>query len=111
MAKDKYIGNDFWDVDSLPKPDAGLPEIFVFLDSQNSAAKFQKLWGQDYSKNTEILWQRCTKAFSEGSSITMGSDELLLCLKYDSAIAPYLSRPESQSLLFYHYLLEEIRNQ
>lgn len=110
MDRDKHIRNDFSDVDSLPSSDAGLHEIIAFLDSQNPAAKFQKLWGQDYSKNVEILWQRCTQAFREGDPITMGPDELLLCLKYDSAIAPYISRPESQSLLFYHHLLEEIRN-
>lgn len=100
MAADKY---------SVPKDDASLTEIMTFLDSRDFAANFRKLWGDDYAKNAEMLWQRCTHAFKEGDRISMSSDELLLCLKYDSAIAPYLPRSEPERLLFYRRLLAEIR--
>lgn len=44
--------------------------------------------GDDYAKNAQLLWQRCVQTFSEAGSINMDSDELLLCLKYDCAVAP-----------------------
>lgn len=99
---------DFLNVD-LPKPNASLSEIVQFADSRDAAAKFRKVWGDDYAKNARALWERCVQTFSEDGPVNMDSDELLLCLKYDCAMAPYLSRTESQSLSFYHFLLGHIR--
>lgn len=109
MTADKESVNDFQDVASLPVSNAGLAEILTFLDAHDFAAKFRKLWGDDYAKNAQTLWQHCTQAIDEGGRIDLGPDELLLCLKYESAIAPYLPRPESQRTDFYRRVLAAVR--
>ena len=109
MSTDEHSGNDFLNLDLLPRSDASLSEIVRFVDSQDPAAKFRKMWGDDYARNVEILWQRCMRNFSDEGPIDLDPHELFLCLKYDRAIAPYLSRPEHQSLRFYRWLMGQIR--
>lgn len=108
MSIDKHLENDFLNLDLLPRSDASLSEIIRFVDSQDPMPKFRKIWGDDYARNVEILWQRCIQTFGDEGPIDLGPSELLLCLKYDCAMAPYLSRPESESLRFYRWLTGQI---
>lgn len=109
MSKDKHSENDLLNLDLFPRSDASLSEIIRFVDSLDPVPKFRKLWGDDYAKTVEILWQRCTRTFSDAGLIDLSPDELILCLKYDCAMAPYLSRPESESLRFYRWFTKQIQ--
>lgn len=111
MSADKHTESQILDVQQLPTPDAKLADIINFIDPRDPAAKFRELWGAEYVSNAENLWSECVKAFAEQRSFEKQKDELLLCLKYDCAVAAYLSRPESKTLEFYQWIIEKIRDQ
>lgn len=111
MAIDNNLYNQALDIKSLPMANASLSEILMFIDARDPAAKYRKIWGSDYAEKAENLWSVCMKAFSDGAEFINDKDELLLCLKYDSAIAPYLTRTESKTVEFYQWILEKLRNE
>lgn len=97
--------------ESIPDERAEWDEVFQFITSfqQHVPATFQQRWGTEYQENARALWSRLASAFRAGQPLDAAADELLLCLAYDLAVAPYIGTPQSQQLAFWQWLLDGLR--
>ena len=96
-------------ISSLPQPDAELRELLAFCRANNPSQEFEERWGSDCRDRVRELWGESTHAFKAGSPTGHSPDELLMCMAYDVAVAPYIGVPEDLSHAYLHAMLRELR--
>jgi len=96
-------------ISRLPQSDASLPELIEFIRNNDPVKEFQELWGSDSNDRILALWKNSTHSFQEKQPIGVTPDELLLCMAYDTTVAPYIGVQEKTSHSYLHFVLKELR--
>ncbi|ROQ30083.1 hypothetical protein [Gallaecimonas pentaromativorans] len=93
----------------LPKADASLSELLRFSFEYNPSELFMAAWGEEYRERAEALWAASTQAFKAQKATGYSPEQVLLCMAFDAAIAPYTGAPESLVLAYQRAMLQELR--
>lgn len=96
-------------ISCLPGPDASLGELIKFCRSNDPSQEFKERWDSEFVEHVRELWAASTHAFKAGRATGYDQDEVLMCMAYDVAVAPYLGVPEDISHSYLHAMLRELR--
>ena len=96
-------------ISRLPGPDADLGELVEFCRNNDPSQEFKERWGSEFGDRARELWGTSTHAFKASRATGYSPDEVLMCMVYDVAVAPYLGVPEEISRAYLHAMLQELR--
>ncbi|WP_444929949.1 hypothetical protein ACJJIF_19550 [Microbulbifer sp. SSSA002] len=96
-------------LEELPLMNAGVADYDCFARSFDPTSLFQELWGDEYAGKARSLWKFINSEFKEGKASSSSIEELLLCINYSCAIAPYLG-DYKDSLEFFEWIVLSVKS-
>lgn len=98
-------------LDELPGPQADLHDLVRFAAAHDPTPEFQAEWGAAYAARARELWESHRAVFVSGAPLPDGDSirELLLCMNYQIAAAPYLPVSADEVKALCHWLVGGMR--
>lgn len=94
---------------NIPESLSSYHEVNRFISENDQVAYFKELWGDNYYKNIEDLWERQIKLYRIEGVPDCEWNEAILVMTYDYYLGPYVGLPERIKLHFYQWLLAFIK--
>lgn len=96
-------------VKKIPDKISSYHEIDRFISVNDQVPYFKELWGEEYYKKIEDLWERQIQRYKIEEKPDCQWNEAILVMTYDYYLGPYVGLPERIKLQFYQWLLDSIK--
>jgi hypothetical protein len=95
----------------MPIDGGSLADLISFSRQFDPSETLHSRWGDEYQLKSKELWNRSQQSLLTGTILNATTDELLLCMVYCVAVAPYMSFSEDKVHSYLKAMFAQLRKE